>query len=338
MLTVGVLILLGFLLFFLVERFATVHLSATAAAAAGAGKKTDDRESSLEEETKGTKEAKGTKGGKGVKGASGKAKPASTGASSGTRKRVQTRSSANRNDDDDDGEGDEGDEGEHEQGQEQVQDNRSNSHGHSHGHSHSHLMARGPGPDDKDGNSVWGFWARLSAAGWLNLLADSMHNFTDGVALGASFGSAGKAHSSGSGGSSGGGGGSALGTAALLSVLFHEIPHELSDFAILVESGLSKWEAIRAQFLTALAAFAGCCVGLYAERNEYAEMVMLAMTSGGFLYIATVNILPIVVRGSDGGSDRGSGSGTSVLQVCLEGVSFVVGVGFMVAVALLETH
>ena len=80
----------------------------------------------------------------------------------------------------------------------------------------------------------------LTASGWLNLLADSMHNFTDGIALGASF-----AASKG------------LGTAALLSVLFHEIPHELSDFTILVESGLSKWEAIQAQFLTAIAAFLG---------------------------------------------------------------------------------
>lgn len=40
--------------------------------------------------------------------------------------------------------------------------------GHSHSHSHSHS------------NSFDG----LSSAGWLNLVADSMHNFRDGIAIG----------------------------------------------------------------------------------------------------------------------------------------------------------
>jgi zinc transporter ZupT len=60
-----------------------------------------------------------------------------------------------------------------------------------------------------------------NSSGWLNLIADSLHNFTDGCAIGASF-------VSGNGG---------LATATLVSVLFHEIPHELGDFVILVESG-----------------------------------------------------------------------------------------------------
>lgn len=63
-------------------------------------------------------------------------------------------------------------------------------------------------------------WAKLSTAGWLNMLADSMHNFTDGVAIGAAFAS-----------------GRGLASATMLSVLFHEIPHEIGDFTILMESG-----------------------------------------------------------------------------------------------------
>lgn len=61
----------------------------------------------------------------------------------------------------------------------------------------------------------------LGAQGWLNLAADSLHNFTDGIALGVAY----KA-------------GKSLGFATLLSVFFHEIPHELADFAILVANGL----------------------------------------------------------------------------------------------------
>ena len=108
----------------------------------------------------------------------------------------------------------------------------------------------------------------------------------------------------------------------------HEVPHELGDVAILVEGGLTKWEAIRAQFATALAAFAGTAVGLLAGRHEHAEQALLAGTAGGFLYLAATSIMPVVVKGVDGAG--------GVAQVVLEGLAFAAGVGFMVAVALLE--
>jgi solute carrier family 39 (zinc transporter), member 7 len=70
----------------------------------------------------------------------------------------------------------------------------------------------------------------LSAMGWLNISADLMHNFTDGVAMGASCAA------SSLGGATGGG--SALMAAATLSIFCHEVPHEIGDFAVLVESGM----------------------------------------------------------------------------------------------------
>ena len=56
-------------------------------------------------------------------------------------------------------------------------------------------------------------------------------------------------------------------------------------------------------------------------------LCFIVLSLGGFLYIATVSILPVVLRGS--GTD-------SILQVISEGSAFLLGVGFMVAVALLE--
>jgi zinc transporter ZupT len=52
---------------------------------------------------------------------------------------------------------------------------------------------------------------------------------------------------------------------------------------------------------------------------------MLATTAGGFLYISTVGILPLVLREK-----------SSILQIFLESFGFLLGVGFMVAVAILE--
>lgn len=63
----------------------------------------------------------------------------------------------------------------------------------------------------------------LRVSGYLNLAADLTHNFTDGLAIGASFR-----------------GGWGLGILTTMTVLLHEVPHEVGDFAILVQSGCSK--------------------------------------------------------------------------------------------------
>jgi len=60
-------------------------------------------------------------------------------------------------------------------------------------------------------------------AGYLNLAADFSHNFTDGLAIGASFAA-----------------GQNIGIITTLTILFHEIPHEIGDFAVLIQSGCSK--------------------------------------------------------------------------------------------------
>lgn len=90
-----------------------------------------------------------------------------------------------------------------------------------HSHNHSHAKNDKATAD----NVPKGFFAtlkhKLAAAGWLNLLADSMHNFTDGIAIGAAFAT-----------------GNRLRVATFLSVILHEIPHEIGDFTILVQSGL----------------------------------------------------------------------------------------------------
>ena len=63
----------------------------------------------------------------------------------------------------------------------------------------------------------------LRVSGYLNLAADLAHKFTDGLAIGASFR-----------------GGRGLGILTTMTVLLHEVPHEVGDFAILVQSGCSK--------------------------------------------------------------------------------------------------
>jgi zinc transporter 7 len=60
-------------------------------------------------------------------------------------------------------------------------------------------------------------------AGYLNLAADFTHNFTDGLAIGASYLA-----------------GRNVGLVTTFTILLHEVPHEIGDFAILIQSGCSK--------------------------------------------------------------------------------------------------
>ncbi len=65
--------------------------------------------------------------------------------------------------------------------------------------------------------------ADIKVSGYLNLAADFTHNFTDGLAIGASFLV-----------------GPAVGAVTTITILLHEVPHEIGDFAILVQSGCTK--------------------------------------------------------------------------------------------------
>lgn len=139
---------------------------------------------------------------------------------------------------------------------------------------------------------------KLSA--YLNLFADFTHNMTDGLAMAASF------YASPS-----------VGATTAVAVFFHEIPHEVGDYAILVQSGFSKQRAMMAQFTTAVGAFLGTIIGIIIEqmarsgetlKDEHVDVqgilgtdlhasdLVIPFTAGGFLYIATVGVVPELLQ------------------------------------------
>eukprot|EP00088_Acartia_fossae_P005670 TRINITY_DN1255_c0_g1_i4.p1 TRINITY_DN1255_c0_g1~~TRINITY_DN1255_c0_g1_i4.p1 ORF type:complete len:486 (+),score=147.50 TRINITY_DN1255_c0_g1_i4:32-1489(+) len=122
----------------------------------------------------------------------------------------------------------------------------------------------------------------IKVSGYLNLAADCFHNFTDGLAIGASFLA-----------------GESIGLITTFTILLHEVPHEIGDFAILIQSGVPKQKAIFLQLLTAVGAMAGCIVSLVLGGvTEAASSITLPFTAGGFIYIATVSVLPELLEGS----------------------------------------
>jgi hypothetical protein len=125
---------------------------------------------------------------------------------------------------------------------------------------------------------------------------------------------------------------------ATLSILCHEIPHELGDFAILVKHGFSKRQAIMAQFGTALAAMIGTGAGLSLQGYAGGDRLVL-VTAGGFLYLAAVTILPDLLDDHGGGHGGGGGGGGRLRTLRFRSgqlLCFAVGIGFMYAVSMLE--
>lgn len=197
-------------------------------------------------------------------------------------------------------------------------------HGHSHGHSHDAPKEKdSDGEEEKEkkkreekGNKDENVPKKeekkstdIKVSGYLNLAADFTHNFTDGLAIGASFLV-----------------GPTVGAVTTVTILLHEVPHEIGDFAILVQSGCTKRKAMCLQLLTALGALAGTACSLLAEGvGAAATAWILPFTAGGFVYIATVTVLPELLAGR-------SSFGQSLMEI----LALLFGVGMMVLIAEYE--
>lgn len=118
--------------------------------------------------------------------------------------------------------------------------------------------------------------------GYLNLAANCTDNFTHGLALAASYSSS---HT--------------VGILTTAAIICHEIPHEVGDFAILMQSGFSKWNAAKAQLFTSFGGVFGVVAGFLAERASEDVQWILSFTAGGFLYISLVSILPDLFKMSN---------------------------------------
>ena len=109
-----------------------------------------------------------------------------------------------------------------------------------------------------------------------NLVGDGLHNFIDGSIVAGSFLVS-----------------TRLGIATSVAVVLHEIPQELGDFAILVRAGLKPRRALALNLMTALAAIAGAVLTLLlASAVEGIERVVVPLTAGAFVYIASTDLLP----------------------------------------------
>lgn len=150
-------------------------------------------------------------------------------------------------------------------------------------------------------------------AGYLNLLANSIDNFTHGLAVAGSF-LVSFRH----------------GVLATFAILLHEIPHEVGDFAILLRSGFSRWDAAKAQLLTATAGLLGALVAIggsgVTSAMEARTSWIMPFTAGGFLHIALVTVLPDLLEEEDR------------IESCKQFGALILGIGVMGAMTIMVEH
>jgi len=140
----------------------------------------------------------------------------------------------------------------------------------------------------------------------LNLLGDFAHNFTDGLAIGGSWSISPE-----------------LGLSTTFAIMFHEIPHEVADFAILLQAGLTKTEVVRTQLLTGGGALIGTIIGVLLHTMEASSWIP-NFTAGGFIYIACANVIPELLNDC------------TMMQTVQEVLIISIGIGFMIAITYFE--
>ncbi|XP_028992488.1 zinc transporter ZIP10 [Betta splendens] len=180
-------------------------------------------------------------------------------------------------------------------------------HRHSHGHGHSHGGNCHSDQEMKD--------AGIASIAWMVIMGDGMHNFSDGLAIGAAF----SANLTG-------------GISTSVAVFCHELPHELGDFAVLLKAGMTVKQAIVYNLLSALMAYVGMLIGTAV--GQYTHNVtnwIFAITAGMFLYVALVDMLPEMLHGDSEDHKR-----CQLGHFILQNLGMLTGFGIMLLIAIFE--
>jgi len=114
------------------------------------------------------------------------------------------------------------------------------------------------------------------SAGVLIIVGDSIHNFVDGVLIAAAFLTDVQ-----------------LGIVTSLAVAAHEIPQEVGDFAILLQSGFSKGKALFYNVMSSLTTVIGGVLAYFSLENLHDILpYFLVLASSSFIYIAVADLIP----------------------------------------------
>lgn len=130
---------------------------------------------------------------------------------------------------------------------------------------HEVSLVRAPGHGHDHGRSAT-----------LIVVGDTIHNFLDGILIAAAFLQS-----------------TQLGIITALAIVAHEIPQEVGDFVILLNSGYSKLKAFVVNMLSSCATLVGGVLGYYALKViEGWTPVLLGIVAASMIYVAVADLIP----------------------------------------------
>ena len=143
------------------------------------------------------------------------------------------------------------------------------------------------------------------------LISDAIHNVGDGIVLAASFIAS-----------------TALGVAAAISILVHELVQEISEFFVLREGGYSTRRALSLNFLVSSTVLIGA-LGAYflLDIFELVEVPLLGFSAGAFFVVVLGDLIPHSLKAGHGRS-----------HILSHLLWFVLGATLMFAVSAIAGH
>lgn len=142
------------------------------------------------------------------------------------------------------------------------------------------------------------------------ILGDTIHNALDGVAIATAFLIS-----------------PAIGLATTIAIFAHEIPQEVADFSILLQSGMSKRRALMFNLLVSLTSVLTAVLTYFlALQLGIIAPILTALTAGGLLYIASADLIPEIHQSSN--KDR----------VMTQTLIFLSGIGMMFLISSFFHH
>lgn len=143
---------------------------------------------------------------------------------------------------------------------------------------------------------------------YLNLIGDAIHNFIDGLIIGATFTVDIK-----------------LGIATTIAIILHEVPQEIGDFGVLLYGGFKVKMALLFNFFSALTAVVGTVAGFFLSNSFMIFLpIFMMIAGGGFIYIAASDLIPEMTRQID--------KRVSIISL----LTFITGIALMYLVKLIR--
>ncbi|XP_049739505.1 zinc transporter ZIP5 isoform X1 [Elephas maximus indicus] len=118
------------------------------------------------------------------------------------------------------------------------------------------------------------------------------------------------------------------GLSTTLAVFCHELPHELGDFAMLLQAGLPFQRLLLLSLVSGALGLGGAALGVGLSVGPVPLTPwVFGVTAGVFLYVALVDMLPALLRPPEP---------LPMLDVLLQGLGLLLGGSLMLTIALLE--